>query len=197
LINAADMTREKPAMSRCCARRVFASAFALRGVGRISRPVRRSSTSEGGRRNPPLIRESSAGYAEPVIGPRFARTRWLTRPTFLLTAACRKPEALICPTCPAPPAKINLFRFPELYDHLRPSRLHRRGVSRSSRTLAAGCGGRGDAPARASVPTKASLRTAKPYGPVPPTLGSSLAETFGKATVANKPGTPGRVRSSR
>jgi len=42
-----------------------------------------------------------------------------------------------------------------------------------------------------------SLRTAKPYGPVPPTLGSSLARRFRKATVANKPGTPGRVRSSR
>jgi hypothetical protein len=31
------------------------------------------------------------------------------------------------------------------------------------------------------------MRTAKSCGPVPPTLGSSLAKTFGRATVANKP----------
>src|SRR4029453_15601903 len=30
---------------------------------------------------PPFWDDSPAGYVEPVIGPRFARTRWLTRPT--------------------------------------------------------------------------------------------------------------------
>jgi len=39
-------------------------------------------------------------------------------------------------------------------------------------------------------------RTVKPYGPVPPTLGTS-AWMISRATGANKPGTPGRVRSSR
>jgi len=71
--------------------------------------------------------------------------------------------------------KIFVFRFTEKYDCIRPSRLHRRGVSRSSRTLEAGCGGREDAQ-RACAPTKASFRTAKPCGPVPPTLGSSFSQ---------------------
>jgi len=74
--------------------------------------------------------------------------------------------------------KIFLFHFSEIHDCLRPSRLHRRGVSRSSRTLEVGCGGREDVSARGSAPTKASSRTVKPYGPVPPTLGSSFAGRF-------------------
>jgi hypothetical protein len=37
-------------------------------------------------------------------------------------------------------------------------------------------------------------RTAKACGPGLPTLRSSLAKTFGKATGAIKPGTPGRAR---
>ena len=40
-------------------------------------------------------------------------------------------------------------------------------------------------------------RTVKPCGPDSPTLESSLAEIIGEATGANKPGTPGRSRSSR
>ena len=40
-------------------------------------------------------------------------------------------------------------------------------------------------------------RTVKPCGPDSPTLESSFAEMIGKATGANKPGTPGRSRSSR
>ena len=71
--------------------------------------------------------------------------------------------------------KIFLFHFSEIHDCLRPSRLHRRGVSRSSRTLEVGCGGRGGAQ-RACARTKASFRTAKPCGPVPPTLGSSFSQ---------------------
>ena len=51
--------------------------------------------------------------------------------------------------------------------------------------------------------TSGTTRTAKPRGPVPPTLGSSewkcdfglAAETQTFATEANKPGTPGRSRS--
>jgi hypothetical protein len=39
-------------------------------------------------------------------------------------------------------------------------------------------------------------RTVKPCGPVPPTLGTSRQSDL-PATGANKPGTPGRSRSSR
>ena len=49
------------------------------------------------------------------------------------------------------------------------SRLHKRGASRSSRVLEAGCDGRG-----VCLRRKAQARTAKSCGPVPPTLGSSL-----------------------
>jgi hypothetical protein len=42
-----------------------------------------------------------------------------------------------------------------------------------------------------------SKRTAKPCGPGTPTLVSSFAVMIRKAMVANKPGTPGRARSSR
>ena len=55
--------------------------------------------------------------------------------------------------------------------------------------------------------TCGTMRTVKPCGPDPPTLGSSLVEMrfrpYGRnaeideATGANKPGTPGRARSSR
>ena len=40
-------------------------------------------------------------------------------------------------------------------------------------------------------------RAAKSCGPDLPTLGSSLRVTNSQATVANKPGTPGRARISR
>ena len=41
------------------------------------------------------------------------------------------------------------------------------------------------------------LRTVKSCGPVPSTLGVKLRKRFCVATVANKPETPGRARSSR
>jgi hypothetical protein len=40
-----------------------------------------------------------------------------------------------------PPRKIMVFRFTEIYGSLSASHPHQRGVSRSSRTLRAGCGG--------------------------------------------------------
>ena len=40
------------------------------------------------------------------------------------------------------------------------------------------------------------VRTAKSCGPDPPTLGSSLCVTNAQATVAKKPGTPGRARDT-
>ena len=45
--------------------------------------------------------------------------------------------------------------------------------------------------------TCGTMRTVKPCGPVPSTLGSSLLITSPQATAANKPETPGRARSSR
>src|SRR5580704_13291290 len=63
------------------------------------------------------------------------------------------------------------------------SRTHERGATRSSRVLGAGCDGRVDVAGRA-----ASMRPAKSCGPDPPTLGSSLAVSIRRATVATKPG---------
>jgi hypothetical protein len=59
------------------------------------------------------------------------------------------PDGQIKKTCPALFAKI--FRFRRRANHrykLAPSRPEKRGVSRSSRTLGAGCGGRGSAGAQ-------------------------------------------------
>jgi hypothetical protein len=64
---------------------------------------------------------------------------------------------------------ISLLRPVETLLNLTPSRPHKRGASRSSRTLGAGCGGRGGVTRRMTRP-----RTAKPCGPDAPTLASSL-----------------------
>jgi hypothetical protein len=53
------------------------------------------------------------------------------------------PFNLLAPSNPR--AKIFHFRFTEIYAFLPTSRLHKRGVSRSSRTWEVGCGGRGGA----------------------------------------------------
>src|SRR6185312_51144 len=74
-------------------------------------------------------------------------------------------------SCQALPRKIFLFRFSERYGHLSPSRLRMRGVSRSSRTLDAGCDGRLGCSARLSRGRKQSWRTAKACGPGPPDAG--------------------------
>jgi hypothetical protein len=77
-------------------------------------------------------------------------------------------------TSPVP--NQNIFRFPCRANHLyklAPSRAHSRGVSRSSRTLGAGCGGRLGAARRA-----ARKRTAKSCGPDAPTLASSWRKRF-------------------
>jgi hypothetical protein len=68
---------------------------------------------------------------------------------------CRNPSAL-----PLPPNQRQISRRPVL---------DKRGVSRSSRTLGAGCDGRGSDARRAAL-----LRTAKSCGPDAPTLASSL-----------------------
>jgi hypothetical protein len=95
-----------------------------------------------------------------------------------------------CAFCPAPSAKI--FLFPKLgtYDLTKPSR-PQEGRCASSPVSAR------DAVDAACRQTCGRSRTVKPCGPDPPTLGSSFAEMIGEATGANKPGTPGRARSSR
>jgi hypothetical protein len=89
-----------------------------------------------------------------------------------------------------------------------------RGASRSSRTLGAGCGGRGSGAGRATLPpslklrrtgTKPSsdlsggwLRTAKSCGPDAPMLASSFRGAISaKATVAKEPGHRGEHEGNR
>jgi hypothetical protein len=83
---------------------------------------------------------------------------------------CRNPLVL-----PLPPNQRQISRRPVLT---------KRGASRSSRTLGAGCGGR-DGDARRAAPA----RTAKSCGPDAPTLASSFRGVIpAQATVARKPG---------
>jgi len=71
--------------------------------------------------------------------------------------------------------------------------LRQRGASRSSRVLE-----RDAVDAIGSPDVRSRERTAKSCGPDPPTLGSSFSRDVSReATVAKKPGTPGRARSSR
>jgi len=69
--------------------------------------------------------------------------------------------------------------------------LEQRGVSRSSRTLGAGCGGRGCARRRGVQP-----RTAKSCGPDAPTLASSWRDDP-PAMVAKQPGHQGEREGNR
>jgi hypothetical protein len=80
---------------------------------------------------------------------------------------------------------------------LPPSRAHKRGASRSSRTLGAGCGGRGSVRrARMRAGRMTLKRTAKSCGSDAPMLASSLREDA-QATVSNKPGHRGEREVSR
>jgi hypothetical protein len=83
--------------------------------------------------------------AEPVVGPRFARTRWLMRATHL--SLCLKsnfPNRFkFVPSITPVATKIPLApsgKSPAFVRAIPPPR--RRGVSRSSRTLRRGCDGR-------------------------------------------------------
>jgi hypothetical protein len=91
--------------------------------------------------------------------------------------------ALICPTGKSAVVRENLSILPRKNIPLcpsgksslqtAPSRLDKRGASRSSRTLGAGCGGRVDDARRAAL-----TRTAKSCGPDAPTLASSFRGLF-------------------
>jgi hypothetical protein len=87
-----------------------------------------------------------------------------------------------------------IFRFRRRANHLydfAPSRLDKRGASRWSRTLSAGCDGRGGALRRS-----ASMRTAKPCGPDVPTL-ALRSRKYPRTTVARKPGHRGEHEVDR
>ena len=119
---------------------------------------------------------------------------WGRAPGELLSAS-----RLICPTgsfaivLSSPPAKNILLReLVETAIEGLPSRTRQRGVSRSSRTLGAGCGGRGLRQATNDV----DPRTAKSCGPDAPTLASSRRSSP-PATVARKPGHRGEREASR
>src|SRR5258705_736669 len=80
---------------------------------------------------------------------------------------------------------------------LPPSRAHKRGASRSSRTLGAGCDGRGSVRrARMRAGRMMLKRTAKSCRSDAPMLASSLREGA-QATVSNKPGHRGEREVSR
>jgi hypothetical protein len=72
------------------------------------------------------------------------------------------------------------------------SRPRWRGVSRSSRTLGAGCDGRGSARRRTAL-----TRTAKSCGPDASTLASSRRKQFPPATVTRKPDHRGEREGNR
>jgi hypothetical protein len=103
---------------------------------------------------------------------------------------------LICPTgsrrefLSSPSAKNKSLRaLVETALLILPSRLDQRGVSRSSRTWSAGCGGRGGARRR-----RAPLRTAKSCGPDAPTLASSFVEVTPRGDGGKRARSPGRAR---
>src|ERR1700730_7675764 len=79
--------------------------------------------------------------AEPVIGPRFARTRWRC-PGMTIEEKFSFGINLICPV-QSHLQKYSASRLTQIKTITRAVPAHSRGVSRSSRTLGTGCGGRG------------------------------------------------------
>src|SRR5271169_819086 len=71
------------------------------------------------------------------------------------------------------PGKLFALRFGRNGNRANQSCSHQRGVSRSSRTLDAGCGGRGSVGCASARGRTALTRTAKSCGPDIPTLMSS------------------------
>jgi hypothetical protein len=155
-------------------------------------------------------RPSFETLAEFIIGPRFARTRWqapqdegLRKPQFNLRSRSRAayrdgawgdlPDGLHGDLCVQPlTKKYSDFPNTQITTISIAIPSHMRGVSRSSRTLGAGCDGRGSDARRAAL-----LRTAKSCGPDAPTLASSFVERSAQATVTNKPGHRGEHEGNR
>jgi hypothetical protein len=88
------------------------------------------------------------------------------------------------------------FRRTQIKSTSQPSRPHKRGVSRSSRTLGTGCGGRGSV-RRAAARGRVMLisRTVKSCGPDAPTLASSFRRIICAGDGGKKARSPGRARS--
>ena len=136
---------------------------------------------------------------EPVMGPaQGGRTRWLPRndDAWRLLSPRHdghpaKNRRVFCPTSRALFAKI--FLFPKIRNCglTSASRAHQEG-----RFAIVTIRWRGMRWTRSCARRLHRTRTVKPCGPVPSTLGSSCANDRA-ATVAKKPETPGRARSSR
>ncbi len=97
------------------------------------------------------------------------------------------------------PRKYSSFALSEImFLYPRPASLEGRFAIVTN--VEAGCGGRVDVAARVSSRRRtAAMRTVKSRGPDTPTLVLSLSwrSRVAQVTVANKPGAPGRSRSSR
>jgi len=93
---------------------------------------------------------------------------------------------------PHPPWQKSHLRRRANHLHLFARPVPLEGRTRNATFVGTGCDGRSRLARRAR-----RGRTVKPRGPDLPTLRSSLARRFREATGANKPGAPGRVRSSR
>jgi hypothetical protein len=98
-----------------------------------------------------------------------------------------------CPSCHCA-AGGRYCSKPQISSIFRVSRSHKRGVSRSSRTLGAGCGGRGGVARRAAL-----KRTAKSCGSGAPkqALRSRRCSRVLRVTVATKRWSPRRARITR
>src|SRR5262249_43020681 len=95
-------------------------------------------------------------------------------------------------SCQAPAAKIFVFRFSEKYDCLRASRSRPRGALRDRHER-----WERDAMDVSARRTSASDADGQAVWSRSPDAGIKFAEDDRQATVATKPGTPGRARSSR
>jgi hypothetical protein len=115
-------------------------------------------------------------------------SRGLSRPQVI----CPTGKSVICLSSPAC-KNIPLLRRPKSTLELPPSRSHKRGVSRSSRTWGAGCGGRGSVRRANASWTK----DAAAYGEVVwswrPDAGVKLAEVSAD-DGGKKARSPGRAR---
>ena len=156
--------------------------------GASSRPGRRRRQADGSS----LHSGASADVAQQRYRSAF-RVVGQIRFGFRMTRLCRRPfgdeisraEKLfssavsIRSPLSSPIGKIFLFRFIGNRGSLRRSRAHKRGASRSSRTLSAGCDGLSELQRAISVRTNDTGRTAKSCGPGAPTLALSLRGPIG------------------
>ena len=148
----------------------------------------RGRTSQGRQRaSPPVGRIDPSAADETVLIPNFGAKSRCAEKLISPAVSIRSPR-------PALLRQKFFFLFFGNYGPIASSCFHRRGVSRSSRTLEAGCGGRAGCGRRPRLE-----RTAKSCGPGTPTLvsRSRRCSRIARTTVAKKPGAPRRARISR